>query len=48
MMAGVAYPSPSTIASNDGWNPPMQSMPVIEHMNFPAKAMAPYIPDPQK
>lgn len=44
MIGGAAYPSPSTIAVSDGWNPPIQSIPVIEHMNFPAIAIAPYIP----
>lgn len=41
IMGGTAYPSPSTMASNDGLNPPVQSIPDIEHMNFPAKAIAP-------
>lgn len=44
-MGGTAYPSPSTMASNDGLNPPVQSIPDIEHMNFPAKAIAPQMPE---
>lgn len=44
-MGGDAYPSPSTMASNDGSKPPVQSVPVMEQMNLPAKAIAPYMPD---
>lgn len=44
MIGGAAYPRPSRIASKDGLKPPMLSIPVIEHMNLPAKAIAPYIP----
>lgn len=40
-MGGDAYPSPCTMASSDGSKPPVQSVPVKEHMNFPAKPIAP-------
>ena len=45
MIGGAAYPSPSSMASKDGWKPPIESIPVTEHMNLPARAIAPYIPD---
>lgn len=45
MIGGAAYPNPSTIASNVGVNPPVLSIPVMEHINLPAKAIAPYIPE---
>lgn len=44
-MGGDAYPSPCTMASSDRSKPPVQSVPVKEQMNFPAKPIAPYIPD---
>lgn len=47
MIGGAAYPRPSRMASNEGLKPPMLSIPVIEHMNLPAKAIAPYIPKKQ-
>lgn len=48
MIGGAAYPSPPNMASNDGWKPPIESIPEIEHMNLPARAIAPYIPDRTK
>lgn len=47
MIGGAAYPNPSTMASNVGVNPPVLSIPVMEHINLPAKAIAPYIPELQ-
>ena len=44
MIGGAAYPRPSRMASIDGVKPPILSIPVIEHMNRPAKAIAPYMP----
>lgn len=44
MIGGAAYPNPLTMASNDRSNPPLQSIPEMEHINLPAKAIAPYIP----
>lgn len=44
-MGGDAYPSPCTMASSDKSKPPVQSVPVTEHKNFPAKPIAAYIPD---
>lgn len=43
-MGGQAYPRPFKMASNDGFNPPMLSIPVTEQINLPAKAIAPYMP----
>lgn len=48
IIGGAAYPNPSTMASNDRSNPPLQSIPEMEHINRPAKAIAPYIPKVQK
>lgn len=45
MIGGAAYPSPFSMASNEEWKPPIESMPVIEHINLPARAIATYIPD---
>lgn len=44
IIGGAAYPSPSKMASIDRWKPPIESIPVIEHIKLPATAMAPYIP----
>lgn len=48
IIGGAAYPNPSTMAFNVRSNPPLQSIPEMEHINRPAKAIAPYIPEIKK
>ena len=45
IIEGAVYPRPSKMASNEGWKPPKESIPIIEQIDLPAKAIAPYIPE---